>query len=255
MYPFNADGIVYASSLMRDFINKFNTEAKPLHIPSIRWSSSYHEVQEILYELAMKYPIVMDDALYEICQDFSMEDLESSTDLTNWCGCHLSPVEYQNYATIFGLQKECAPTCTAEGTIPGINGEGKADRCTQSVCIINDVNFTASQSKLGNLSITQLCTHCKSRDSCKCVIDGVDISKIDGSIKAVQELCTTTLCTIQNPSNPNTKINIPCSGPSILYYQYKEKVRERERRKSGFVISLCFLLISMLVAILLLKYL
>lgn len=105
-YSLNSVGLVYASALMSNFIKRFNKDAAPLKIPSTRWSDTYHEVQEILYSLAMKYTIVMEGALYVACSEFTEVDLESSVDLSRWCGCHLKSTNYQPYASKFGL---CAP--------------------------------------------------------------------------------------------------------------------------------------------------
>lgn len=147
--------------------------------------------------------------------------------------------------------------CTSQGTIPSIDGDGNPEVCKQSVCIVNNVEFTARQSELGNISISQICTHCQSKDTCRCMIDGVNISidnsKIEGNVKAVQELCSDTLCTVADPNNPQRTLNIPCSGPSIVYYQYQQKMRESERRNSGFTISVCILLVALVTSMIFLR--
>lgn len=248
---------MYASKLIRDFVERFNKDAAPSHLPSPRWSPTYHEVQDVLYLVASKYPICMDGVLYDMCADTTASQLASSKELTWWCGCHMPPSVYEEYATQFGLRKECSPMCTAEGTIPSVNASGEPDRCTQSVCIVDNVAVATSQSKVGDISISQICTHCKDKNSCRCIIDGVDIkiksSEVAGSLKAVQELCGDTICTIQNPTDPHSKINIPCTGPSIIYYEYLEKLRQRDKKQSGLAISVCVLLICMLIAIFLVR--
>lgn len=105
-FPFSAEGIVYASSLLRDFIAKFNSSAKPLHVPSNRWSSTYHEVQEVIYDIAKKYPVVMDGVLFDICADYTTQDLSTSKDLTRWCGCHLNPEANERYMNAMGVQQK-----------------------------------------------------------------------------------------------------------------------------------------------------
>lgn len=84
----------------------------------------------------------------------------------------------------------------------------------------------------------------------------IEISKsqISGSVKAVQELCQDTLCTIEDPENIGRKLNIPCSGPSIYYYQYQQKLRERDKDNTAFTLSLCGLLMAMIVTCLVVKY-
>ena len=115
-----------------------------------------------------------------------------------------------------------------------------------------------AQSKVGNISISQICTHCKDRDSCKCIVNGarVDIynSDISRSMKAVSEMCTTTLCAIPDPENKNRSLNIPCSGPAILYYEYEKKLAAKDSRETAFALSILVFVVALLVTVIVLKY-
>lgn len=256
-YSKDRSGLVYASGLVRRFVERFNSEAKHRRIPSVKWSPGYHVVQDVLYKLALKYPIVADGVLYDLCSSMDVDDLAQSEDLTRWCGCHLRDHLYDPYERQYGLKKECSPMCTYRGTLPMLSGDGSPTTCTQSVCIVNNVAVRTSMSKVGDVSITQMCNHCKDKNSCRCVVDGVDISvnatDIDGSLKAVQELCTDTMCTVYDPENSAKRINIPCNGPDILYYQYQHGLRKKDSRESTLALCVCFVVGCILITILILR--
>ena len=256
-YGPDREGIVYASSLIRRFVERFNAEAKPRHIPSERWSDGYHMVQEVLYELAQKHPAVVNGVLCDICSSMGVNDLEASADLNRWCGCHLDSAMYDPYERQYGIKKECSPMCTFNGAIPAIDDEGESAACKQSVCIVNNVGVKTSMSRVRNVNISQICNHCKTKDSCRCVVDGIRItvnaSEIDGSLKAVQELCSDTMCTVEDPVDPTKKVNIPCSGPAIVYYRYQQGLRVKDQRESTMALSICFVFVCVLLMIIILR--
>lgn len=248
-YSLDAEGLVYGTELITAFVMKFNREMMPLYIPSTKWSLTYHPVQDVLYDLAIKYPALVDGMLYALCANFTITEAMESRELGRWCGCHLSRARYKKESSKYGLQKECSSACAREGTIPTIQGDGQPKLCKQSVCIVNDVSLRAVRSS--QIDITQMCSHCKSTDSCRCVVNGLDTllvdSKIEGSLKLVKELCSDVLCTIADPDNSNKTLTVPCNGPSILYYQYQKTLRDKEQRQTSLLLTAMVLVVALLV--------
>ena len=227
---------------------------KPLKIPSRRWSITYHPVQDIIFSFAIKYPVLVTGTLYSLCSEFDLDDLVSSPETLQWCGCHLRSEFYRSYADTFGVRPECSPTCTAHGVIKSINGQGEEKLCKQSICIVNNVKSVIDRSKAKDIKLSQICSHCSDKDSCRCVIDGADvnISKTDisGSANIVKELCSNVLCNISDPENPSSTVTVPCTGPSILYYRYRKKIRDKETRDSSFVLGMCVIAVAMMLVLL-----
>lgn len=104
-YPMNPEGVLYASELVKSFMKRFNKEAHP---PSVKWSYTYHPVQELLYDYGLRNPAVMHGVLSDACAGLTEDDLKESEDVTRWCGCHLGRHNYETYSETYGLQPECA---------------------------------------------------------------------------------------------------------------------------------------------------
>lgn len=145
-----------------------------------------------------------------------------------WCGCMYPLEDYGPFVTTMDdgrtlLPVKCTPVCNASGVGLFAGNPLKPNNCTQSVCVINDVNIKLDQSSGGPISFQQNCVG-NSGDNAKamCFIDNVTVDGIQSTFGklAVSQNCTTCYtrgsdgivnpipCSSYDPIRPDIRVNI-----------------------------------------------
>lgn len=101
-----------------------------------------------------------DDFLNNACKNYDRADLNASGTLTQVCGCHLPPSEYNKYAhlqTPVGMiQRQCDPLC-GDTTVIQQGNNCKPNRCTQTVCIMDFSNKNIQNMVQNGVNLDQNC--------------------------------------------------------------------------------------------------
>lgn len=170
------------------------------------YTHSFHPVQDVLYNLFMKYPVIANNVLYNVCETFNFDDLGISLDLSMWCGCHLPVYRYHDYLEKYGVTPACSPTCTTEGALKAVDNAGKPITCKQSICIVDKVKIDVVRSSAGLISINQMCSSLWRRQ--KVQVSGKQHRPYSHVSGVVKQMCSSSLCTVRDPSDETKIINI-----------------------------------------------
>jgi len=162
------------------------------------------------------------------CANCTRTQIASTALLTQLCGCVAPALPPEFNIT----DPACDPLCNRANAIHNINPvTGVEDICKADVCVIDDINITATQNSNigGGITFSQLCGGCK--QSCTCVISSVDLNGIlvtAGLTNSVQfsTSCANATCYVSDPTTgaetvvtcpTNTTFTEPSLPVSINY--------------------------------------
>lgn len=147
------------------------------------------------------------------CNSCTPEELTANNpDLLSLCGCAVSSLNNSipNGVTV---DAACDPLCIPETVskkrdlITGI-----PEKCTEAVCVINDISLNVSTSTVNDIQFNQICPQC-TNSSCVCIAD----SSIEPYL--YQNCGSNSVCyTIDNTTGE--KVEVPCgtSNSSEITY-------------------------------------
>lgn len=207
----------YADSIFRKYL-AINKITEPGQV-------GYNNFQEVLHRWCRRLPGVCDVALTSplgpcpgLSDPENRSKISKDRQLLKFCGCFSAddPLNTSN-----GISKECDPLCSRADTIPRLEDNpessnyGNRKICNSDICVINDINITATNTYVaGGVGFAQLCNTCSS-GNCKCIISVPDIqttmSDIGITDNFVQVCGPTSSCQIIDPDNPQAPPkSVPC---------------------------------------------
>lgn len=146
----------------------------------------YDPAIEDVVKVCQTYVGGCENVLNSVCSGFTTQELSGNPNLASLCGCHLSDTEYNKYGGVFGVSRECSPTCLLQSAVKRRDPSNETAflRCNQSICIIDDVTINIlGKSTAGNISFNQACGSCGPNSACVCSISDVSISAVESTIK------------------------------------------------------------------------
>lgn len=133
----------------------------------------FNAFQETILATCQDIPGACEDFQNIYCAQCTNADIASTILLTRLCGCKAPPLD-----PAFNINNpSCAPLCNRVNSIQNINPTtGASQICTADVCVINDINITATNNSnvQGGITFSQLCGSCK--QSCTCIVSGVNLN-------------------------------------------------------------------------------
>lgn len=220
-FPVNADGYFATQELVQATIAKYVSNGFVLG--ALPGTAQFNQFQDFIYQnICCMYPGLCQNGLQQACSIHTAQRISLNPLVGAFCGCYLPNGEYQTYVNSYGLNKECTPTCNQPNSIPVANGDGSALICTQSSCILDNVNLNIINSSVaGGITTAQFCSSCTTSTGvgvCSCISENntIDIinEQVAGSANLLSQVCQSTTCTQTNPI-PNGSpsiITVPCMG-------------------------------------------
>lgn len=265
VYPLNASGYQWAQQVLTEVADKYAKNG--YRLGARPGEQGYNPFQSFLYaQVCCPYPALCQRGLDRTCSAYTAQRLTAVPGLANWCGCHLPKQEYDVYSRRYQINPECTPMCNREGTIPRTDGSGKAIKCTQSICLIDDITLNLVGGTTGNVNVGQVCGSCGgSNAQCSCLIENNSVTAVESQIGAlvVQQACglNNTTCIVANP-DPNGDppyLTVPCSeggsDPFSAFHTAQEQAESSARRNRNTIIIIVILtaLALIFVALLLIR--
>jgi hypothetical protein len=215
LYSFNQYNNSYLQSqiniLFQNYINKYGQNFYSL--PALNQDDFLPELLSLCNNREL--PGSCETFLQSYCQNFTRSEVAANTNLTNLCGCYVSP---SDYITKYNINPSCDFLCNRSLSSRKLdNAEiGTLSLCENNICVIDDININVTDSVLNSgINFNSICSSCAG-SACTCIISGINISNLLGSIGVVDNLneyCggTGSLC-ITKDSNGNIISEIPCEN-------------------------------------------
>jgi hypothetical protein len=209
--PLSVSGLENNQNLMAAVFARYQQNG--FVIGSIPGTQGYSVFQNFLFDtICSQNPEVCASALQVICSQYTADRLTFNPELSFFCGCYLPNAEYDTYAELYSINKECTPMCNRNNVIPLVDGAGNVLSCQQGVCLIDNITINLIDSQVGNgVSFGNFCNSCTPTSQCNCTISGTTIDVVNTTIGGSVVLnngCSQTLC-IEN--TPNGPASVPCS--------------------------------------------
>jgi len=213
--------------------------------------ANYSNFTSVLYELCNDYPFACKKNLDVYCSNESANTLITTPGNLKWCGCHLPLDAYGKYVDIYGVKKECSPTCHNTIAIPDVQPNVPLKLtdvigvdfnpvvCKNSnICVIDDINVNLSK----NLNITQICGGCQSQNStCQCIIENDRI--ISGQNVNISQVCGNDSVYYETQYDPLTG-NTTYTNVGGKIFQDTEQ--EIERTNFGIILGILIIFLAFL---------
>lgn len=256
---YNYSGLIWAQSLMNQAFEKYLSLGYELGANYL--SSQYNPWQDFIYQnVCCPYPAVCSNFLSKYCKKFSINDIISNPNLSNWCGCYLDEKNYENYIKKFNISPICSPVCNNPSSIQktGINGNNIS--CEQNICVIDNNSLNLINTKIqGPILFSQICGNC-TPGSCSCVVENNEINVEDSTIGGIfvpfNNNCGSINCLNPNTENigPSNVLYSNCSQTNPLsdFVQYIETKEQENNNINNFwtlviIFALIFLIILFLI--------
>lgn len=178
------------------------------------------DTQRNLYFACKDAPYACRESLFNICSRYTNSTLQDTRGVNLFCGCYLPYSEYSRDESLFNIKRECSGLCHNSQVVPYTMNTGEELRCTDSLCIINDININLVDSTSGDIVFNQLCGTCGDGGLCRCKISDVDITAIEaklGDIEFDQNCQGDIDCFAPDPNNPQgPSIKVDCVTRDVL---------------------------------------
>ena len=216
----NTGNLPFYGPVIGAMVNRYlNIQNNPI-TSSQSDGASHDPFIDRIVEICRENSGACDDSLLVKCQSIQREDLSTNVNLANLCGCFMEDVEYGKFSS-FGIDRECDPVCTIGSGVkqhdPTTSNPARFKRCTQSICIIDDVTIDIlAQSVVGDITFSQACGSCGSdgSGSCRCFITDTTIQAINsriGDINFEQQCGGAPLCFETAPVAGAPPIEVNCN--------------------------------------------
>lgn len=142
-------------------------------------------------------PGICDNFLcHSFCPNIDYSELSSSSEKLNWCGCYTLPEDDVSTSLNQNLRNAVTTVCDTSSPTSEVNAVpcyplchqistvqlyqaslGCRYQCNSNICVIDDVTINAFESKVGGVSLTQICPDCSLGGGiCECIISSDDMS-------------------------------------------------------------------------------
>ncbi len=143
-----------------------------LRIPGTEF---YTDTQADMLASCIRTPGLCDLAFSNYCPSKTRFEISTNSQFLAFCGCR-APEDPNSMLDI--RPQECDPLCTRVGTIPLQNpSTGLSLECESNICVINDISIQATQTSVGSVNFSQLCTGCTEISPCKCIVSDINLSE------------------------------------------------------------------------------
>jgi len=166
--------------------------------------TGYNPFQEVLLDACRKLPGACQYAQNKMCKNntytyLTRDTIAESESLVSMCGCVAPSLESVYGEKYKDVSLECDPLCSQQLSIKPIVGDtishlyevnlnkdsnyattvltqddyGLTATCQATICVIDSVSITASNSTTGGTSFTQVCPSCANTKGaqCKCIVN------------------------------------------------------------------------------------
>lgn len=261
LYPIDSNGYFWAQQVVTAAMEKYTTQG--FKIGAIPGNPGYNPFQDTLYNnVCCPIPGLCQDGLTEICGQYNTAQVSVDPMIAQWCGCHLTQSQYQDYSVKFNIPPECTPMCNRVGTIPIVGINALPVKCEQQICLIDGVTVNLVNAQIqGGLNFNQICGNCPSGAQCSCLISNNDLeiynAMISGNVTPVESNCGSLMCTQTNPGPTGPEmINVPCGTGINPYLEYQLSIitaQEKARKTSIFwtlvIVGVCIILVFFIIFI------
>lgn len=146
------------------------------------------------------------------CTKFTRSEIGGDIDLNDMCGC---------YAPSSGLSlpsSSCDSICHLLTTVqrPDPTLPGKTQVCSDTVCVLDDVNINLVNTTGNELIFRQICPACTVSHPCTCIISGVNVNETmekSGIGPIYQQVCGPTNAQCYNSASGSPEITT-CPPPT-----------------------------------------
>lgn len=245
----NTEGYNYSQKLMNGMISKYLKEGG--NLVASEFEESNIRMNDMILNICKTTPGLCQKSLFSYCSKITIQDIERDIKFLPWCGCYMSPEQYSKYTELYGINRECTPTCNMEGVIPlAFQNNGEPKRCSQTTCVIDNINIDIINSVGGDINFKQLCSSCGDGNVCNCTITNGNFTSIDakiGNISISQECSGTSKCFKDDKQ-------IPCNGDVFDKYEKIENESKKNYNKAVLInnitVILIFLFLFLIIVIL-----
>jgi hypothetical protein len=177
---------------------------------------TFNAFQVLLLNTCADIPGACSDFQTGYCNNCTREDIASTALLTRICGCRSPPLPLQYNI----IDKSCDPLCNRANAIHNINEiTGLEQICRADVCVIDNINITATQNSNieGGITFSQLCGSCK--QSCTCIISGIDINGVlakSGLTNNVQFSTSCSNATCYTSDSTGALVPVVCPNSAVF---------------------------------------
>lgn len=173
------------------FSSYFNNSAEGIlsgiggHIITVPGDPLYDSFQDTLIDACSNNPQfglqgVCQNVAQQMCNSCTSNDITSNPSLLRLCGCEISSIS--NIPNTSGVTPACDPLCAQEQVSKKRNSiTGEIYTCSATVCVINGISISASDSLLGGISFNQICPQCSGTNQCRCIVDTSVMSQYEGT--------------------------------------------------------------------------
>ena len=252
-------GFIYAQNLVNAMIQKYLDNGGNLAATE---SSEYNtQLNSMIWDICSNNPGLCQNSLFKYCATVNTTIIQQNPQLESWCGCYMPAEQYSKYTELYGIQRQCTPTCNMSGTIALQSNDGVSKKtCSQSTCVIDDVSINIANSMVGyneGINFTQLCNSCSAGGAtCNCIITDTNITIINSTIGnlSVEQQCS--LDSICYDDSSGVPIQVPCDGSQ--YNPYADIEAESEQNKQTAIrnrnLKILFLFIIVIALIIIFWY-
>ena len=253
-----AEGIAYGKTLMTKMIKKYLDSGGDL--VSIESSESSNELTDVITSICTNTPGLCNEALNSYCITVTNETLKRNPMLTKWCGCYMSQENYGKYTSLYGIGRECTPTCNLKGVIqlPSEDSFG-VKKCTQNLCVIDDISINIAKSEFTGegINFSQICNSCTSETNsgvCNCNITNGNFNIINsqlGNLEISQNCGLDSLCTkeIVDSAGMTKSVTVPCNGTETDLDPYLQLEKDNQESYESAIFLRNMIIISIFVLV------
>ena len=189
--------------------------------------SGYYQVLDDLLSMCVDGQTsgICSAAQTNICSSCSSSQIgnSSSVALINFCGCYVIP---DDFSLNQNVPPECDPLCARDPVFHKIDDVGNSIRCSDAVCVINDITISSNLADQGAITFFQACPQCQDISGggvCRCIIDAsiTGISTrlgIDNPISYAQVCGESSVC-LSVDSVTGLSVQTPCSDLNSVQAQ------------------------------------
>lgn len=250
------NGLAWGQKMVKGLFDRYTTNGGVL-------DGIYQDGMSVLLDgICRKQPILCQQTLERLCVNITPDQISRDPGLLRWCGCYMSEEAYDRYVTLYGIQKECTPSCNNAQAIPlpGDNGFG-VKQCRRNTCVVDDLAIDIGRSIVGSdegISINQACYGC-AEGGCQCLMADTTIRIIEsrvGSIQLTQQCQGHSTCYKEYTGSGGVKqtIQVPCDSssqfnPLIGQMNNEDIARSSASRVRLFKIFLVFIIMIIVIII------
>jgi hypothetical protein len=175
--------------------------------------TGYDNIQDSLINICNSsfLPGICSKPQAQMCSQCNRTNVLENTPVLRFCGCYVSP---DPLILERGINEECDPLCTGTQIIKKATPDGQLLSCNQAVCVINNINLTATQTTIGSINFTQVCPTCTGSASCLCIIDS-SAAEIGGQLGLNNPVSFNQLCgdkSVCLSIKDGIRTEVPCAG-------------------------------------------